>query len=450
MVMRLTVEEIAAAVGGHLVGPANGVVVDGATIDSRSVRGGELFVPVVAERDGHDFVRDALDAGAAAYLTGREPVGGTAVVVADTGLALLDLGRHARRRLTDMVVGITGSVGKTTVKDFTAAVLGARGAVAASERSFNNELGVPLTLVNAKDDVDAVVVEMGARGRGHVALLSDVARPAIGVVTAVALAHTEFFGSVEDVADAKAELIEALPARGTAVLNADQPLVVAMAERTRAGVVRFSPDGRAAGADVWAEGVSVDDDLRASFVLHSPWGTVEVRLGLRGAHQVGNALAAAGAAGAAGASLAHIAEGLARAAGSAWRMELSTAPSGARILNDAYNANPASASAALRALARLPAARRVAVLGVMAELGATSADEHAAVARLARELDIEVIAVGTRDYGVDPVDGVAAAERALGALGPGDAVLVKGSRVAGLEALAARLLQPAGEGATAG
>jgi UDP-N-acetylmuramoyl-tripeptide--D-alanyl-D-alanine ligase len=445
--MRLTTDEIAAATGGRRVGPA--VAVDGAAIDSRSIRPGQLFVPVVAERDGHEFVDAALAAGAPAYLWSRAPLlgtrrGATAVVVADTSAALLDLGRAARARVGDVVVvGITGSVGKTTVKDLTAAALGAARRVAASDRSFNNELGVPLTLLNAPDDVEAVVVEMGARGRSHIGLLCGVARPTIGVVTAVAKAHTEMFGTVEEVAASKGELVEALPAGGTAVLNADDPLVDAMAARTPAKVVRF---GRAAGVDVRAVDIVVDDELRPRFVVESPWGRAEVRLGVRGEHQVANALAAAAAALAAGVPLEAVAPALAVEPTSPWRMALATAPSGARVLNDAYNANPASTSAALRALARLPARRRVAVLGVMAELGPSSEDDHRAVAELAERLGIEVVAVGTPWYGVDPVptgdDDAALA--AIGTLGPDVAVLVKGSRVAGLERLAQRLADDGG------
>ena len=254
---------MAQVTGGALLG--DDVESEGAVIDSRAVTGGELFVPVVGERDGHDFVADARDRGAAAYLTAREPVGGTAVVVDDTGAALLDLGRAARRRLPDRVVGVTGSVGKTSVKDLLAAALAPRFRVAASVGSFNNELGVPLTLLNAADDAEALVVEMGARGRGHVALLCEVAAPTVAVVTKVAAAHTAVMGDLDAIARSKGELVEALPPTGTAVLNAADPRVRAMASRTSATVVRFGE-----GGDVVAEGVHLDDELRASFRLRSP------------------------------------------------------------------------------------------------------------------------------------------------------------------------------------
>ena len=235
--MELRTSEIARATGGRLVGAD--VVVSGAAIDSRLVTGGELFVPVTAERDGHDFVGAAVAGGAAAYLSARPvpaPAGDApAIEVDDTVGALGALGAHARGRLPDRVVGVTGSVGKTSVKDLLAAALGARWRTAAGAGSFNNELGVPLTILGAAARTEALVVEMGARGAGHVADLCAIARPTVGVVTAVAAAHTETFGSLDEVAEAKGELVEALPAAGTAVLNADDPRVAAMAHRTAPG-----------------------------------------------------------------------------------------------------------------------------------------------------------------------------------------------------------------------
>jgi UDP-N-acetylmuramoyl-tripeptide--D-alanyl-D-alanine ligase len=431
--VQFTSGEVAEAVFGRAVGPD--VRLDGASIDSRDIRSGQLFVPIVAERDGHDFVEAALKSGAVAYLTAREPIAGTsAIVVDDTGRALLDLGRAARGRLPDRVVGVTGSVGKTSTKDLLAAVLATTHVTTANARSFNNELGVPLTLLGAPAGTEAVVVEMGARGRGHISLLCDVARPTIGVVTVVEGAHLEQFGSVDGVARAKAELVEALPASGNAVLNADDPRVVAMGERAAATVVTF---GVSSAADVRAEDVRLDDDLRPSFRLRTPWGDADVRLAARGGHQVVNALAAAAAALAAGVVPEAVAEGLGRGTLSPHRMDLVRATSGARILNDAYNANPTSMAAGLRALAAIDAARRVAVLGVMAELGPDSDREHEAIAALAGTLGIDVIAVAAPAYGdgvthVDDVPGALAALEALG-LDERDAVLVKGSRVAALE-----------------
>ncbi len=425
---------VASATDGTLVGPD--VVVDGAAIDSRLVRGGELFVPVVAERDGHDFVVDALAAGAAAYLTAREPMGGgTAVVVADTLAALAAVGVLARDCLPERVVGITGSVGKTSTKDLLAAALGRRWLTAASLKSFNNELGVPLTLVNAPDGAEAVVVEMGARGRGHIAALCRIARPTVGVVTTVGPAHTELFGTVEEVSRAKGELVESLPPTGTAVLNAGVDLVAAMAARTEATVLTF---GIGCG-DVRASVLGLDDDLRPEVRLDTPWGSTTVRLEARGEHQAMNAAAAAAAALVCDVGLDDVAEGLRSARLSAWRMQLDRSPSGAVVLNDAYNANPTSTEAALRALARVPAERRTAILGLMHELGDVGPAEHHRLGSVAAELGIRLVAVAAPDYGGEGVDSAAEALDLL-RRSAGDAILVKGSRAAGLETVAARLL----------
>ncbi|MFM7062504.1 MAG: UDP-N-acetylmuramoyl-tripeptide--D-alanyl-D-alanine ligase [Actinomycetes bacterium] len=433
--MRFTTEELAAGLVADLVGPPGQV--DGVGIDSRTLLPGQLFVALRADRDGHEFVPAAVAGGAAAVLVDHPLDGTTApqLVVADTAAAMERLADLARDRLPDRVVGITGSVGKTTTKDLLATVLRLQGPVAASERSFNNELGVPVTLANGPDDAWAAVVEMGARGRGHIEFLCRMARPTVGVVTAVEAVHTELMGSVEDIAVAKRELVESLPADGTAVLNADNPHVAAMASATSARTVMFGDAG-----EVRAHDVQVDADLRASFRLESPWGSVPVSLGVRGVHNVGNALAAAATALVLDVPLARVVEGLAVPPASPWRMDLRRAASGATVLNDAYNAGPASMAAALRSLVALEADRRVAVLGVMAELGDRSAEEHAQVGALARELGVELVAVGTDLYGVEPVDDVDAAVAAVGEVGPGTAVLVKGSRVAGLERVAAALL----------
>ena len=425
--MQIRAAELAAAVGGHLVG--DDVVVDGATNDSRAVVPGQLFVPVVAERDGHDFIGSALEAGAAAYLTARGAVGGTAIEVDDTSRALAAAGRLARDRLPDRVVGVTGSVGKTSVKDLLSAALRVRWATAASHRSFNNELGVPITLLGAPDGTDAVVVEMGARDVGHVADLCAIARPTVGLVTRVAGAHLEIFGTIEDVARAKGELVEALPSSGTAVLNSDDERVAAMATRTSARVLTYGSAG-----EVRAERLDLDDVLRASFVLATPWGSTPVHLAVRGRHQAENALAAAAAALAVDVPLDGVAAGLATASLSPGRMDLKVARAGGHVLDDAYNANPASVAAALRSLVEIPGRRHLAVLGPMAELGPTSASEHRAIATLADALGVELIAVGTEAYGVERV--AADPAEALDLLGPvdeGTVVLVKGSRVAQLE-----------------
>lgn len=433
--MRFSTSQVAELLGGALVGPDTEV--EGATIDSREVRGGELFVPILGVRDGHDFIDVALEAGAGAYLTARDPQGGTAIVVDDPTAALAALGLAARERLPERVVAITGSVGKTSAKDLAAAAIGRGHRVHAAVRSFNNELGVPLTLVNAPGDTEAIVLEMGARGHSHIAELCVVGQPTIGIVTTVELVHTELFGDLADVADAKGELIEALPSSGVAILNAMNPRVVRMADRTDARVLLFGIDE----GEVRAGSVQLDEQLRPAFVLHTPWGEVEVRLGVRGLHNVMNALAAASAALVCDVDIADVAAGLESAELSPWRMELKTTAHGALVLNDAYNAGPASVEAALRALAHLDAERRTALLGPMAELGEKSESAHRRVAAIAAGLGIRLVAVGAPEYGAEDVPDIDHALELLGTPVAGDAVLVKGSRIAGLERLAHALLE---------
>jgi UDP-N-acetylmuramoyl-tripeptide--D-alanyl-D-alanine ligase len=429
--MRFSTAELAAHLGGTLVGPD--VTVDGAGIDSRTIGPGQLFVPVVAERDGHAFIAQALDAGAPAYLTEREPVGTTAIVVEDTGRALMDLGVAARQRMSGHVVGITGSVGKTTTKDLLYHCLAPAFATTASERSFNNELGLPLTLFNAAADVQWVVLEMGARGVGHIERLARVARPDVGIVTSVAMAHVEYFGDLEGVARAKSELVAALPASGVAVLNFDDPRVARMATASPCPVLGYGAD---ATAEVRAENVMLDPELRPRFRLVTPWGKGDVELAVHGVQQVPNALAAAAAALWCGVALESVVASLAGATGSPFRMEVHRAANGPVLVVDCYNANPASTEAALRSLAALPARRRVALLGLMAELGGETAAEHARMRALAGELGVEVVGYQTDLYGPDQVGGVDDAVAVLRQAGDGDAVLIKGSRVARLEDVA--------------
>jgi UDP-N-acetylmuramoyl-tripeptide--D-alanyl-D-alanine ligase len=424
-----TLADLAAATSGVTARGAPDTVIAGVSIDSREVVPGQLFVPIVAERDGHEFLESARSGGAAACLTSRLVPDWPAVRVADTTEALTSIGRAARRRLRS-VIGITGSVGKTTTKDMLAAALGACGVTHASHQSFNNELGVPLTLANAPADADYVVVEMGARGVGHIAHLCTIAEPTIGVVLAVAAAHTELFGDLEGVATAKGELVECLPRSGTAVLNADDERVAAMATRTSASVVTFGNRG-----DVRATNVVLGDDLCPVFELESPWGSTHVRLPVAGLHAVPNALAAVAAALAAGAPFDGVVGGLASVTVSPWRMEVTRSADGALLINDAYNANPKSMHAAIDALLHVQATRRVAVVGVMAELGADADELHEEVGQRLRKAGIEVVSVGVPQYGGTLVTSIEDIPELLGELGAGAAVMIKASRVAGLEAL---------------
>jgi UDP-N-acetylmuramoyl-tripeptide--D-alanyl-D-alanine ligase len=440
-VIRMTLGEIASITGGRLVRADAGTEVTGPVeYDSRTIAPGGLFVAFQGENvDGHDFAAAAIDAGAAGVL-GTRDTGRPGILVEDPLGALARLARAVLDRLPDLtVVGLTGSSGKTTTKDYIGQLLSRVGPTVAPTGSLNNELGHPYTVLKATPDTKFLVLEMGARGIGHIRHLAEVAPPRIGVVLNVGAAHIGEFGSVEGTAKAKGELVEALPADGTAILNADDPLVAAAAGRTAARVVRF---GESAGADVRATGVTVDDRGRAAYQLNGR----AVRLGVVGRHQVSNTLAAAAVALEAGMAPDEVAAALGELGiKSARRMDVYDRPDGVTVIDDSYNANPSSTAAALRALAALGRGRRtVAVLGYMAELGAYEVEGHADVGRLAAELGVDrLIAVAGN---AEPILAGAATVRSWTGqatavpdqataiavlhadLRPGDVVLVKGSR----------------------
>ena len=464
---------VAQAVAGRLVpAAAAGRPVHAVQIDSRTVHHGDLFVALPGEHgDGHDFAARAVASGAVGVLVREDRWAGSvapAVLVRDPGAALLALAAAHRADLPATVVGITGSTGKTCTKDLTAAVLRGTFDVVASEASFNNEVGLPLTVLRATGETGALVCEMGARGPGHIGLLCRVARPTVGVVTNVGVAHLGLFGSAEALRNAKAELPEALPAGGTVVLNADDPVVRGFAARTAATPVLFGT-----GADVRAEGLTIRRRSGcAAFELSVPGGDhAPVELAVAGEHMVPNALAAAAVGWSLGIPVQEIAERLSAATVSAGRMEVFETSSGIRVVNDAYNANPVSMTAALRAARWMATGgRSIAVLGQMAELGPIADQEHERIGELLARLGIDalitvgeearLIAVGAEREGVEPerivrsVDAEAAIAAVRGLAAPGDLVLVKGSRVAGLERVAeslrADLAEAAPPGAVAG
>ncbi len=415
------------------------------SFDSRSVQSGQLFVPIVAERNGHEFIDAAVSRGAAAFLTAepeRVTPHGTAVVVDDTTGALLRLGQWGRERWglanpAARVIGVTGSVGKTSTKDMALAALSSSARTWANERSFNNDQGLPSTILNAPDDTEVMVLEMGMRGFGEIERLAAIGQPHIGVVTRVAEAHSERVGGIYGVARAKAELVIALPSDGFAILNGDDPLVREMAAVTSATVVLFGSSGE---SQVRFDDVVLDDLARATFTLHSPWGHHLVRLGVSGAHMVGNAAAALACAGVLGLDVAAAAAALGDVRISAHRMDVRRLASGSMLLDDTYNANPTSMRAALDALVALPATRRIAILGVMAEIDEPER-EHRAIADYARAREITVVAVGTDAYGSTPHDDPVAF---VGSLAGGDALLVKASRAAGLERVASAIVEACG------
>jgi UDP-N-acetylmuramoyl-tripeptide--D-alanyl-D-alanine ligase len=459
-VLSFSLAEVASLVGGTLTGTReqrDKRITGDVVIDSRAVAPGSLFVALPGERvDGHDYAVAAVGAGAVGVLASRS-LGVPTIVVDDTVVALGRLARAVLDRLPELtVVGVTGSSGKTSTKDLLAQVLIARGPTVAPAGSFNNEIGLPLTALRCDASTRYLVAEMGARGAGHIAALCAIAPPTIGLVLNVGAAHLGEFGSQQLIAAAKGELVEALPPNGAAVLNADDPLVAAMAERTRATVTTF---GRGGHAEVRASDVVLDDAARPSFVLLTPEGRARVQLRGHGEHHVLNALGAAAVARVAGLDVDDIAARLCSATPqSRWRMEVIDRADGVTVVNDAYNANPDSVRAALQALVTMGKGRRTwAVLGEMRELGAAAEREHAEIGRFAVGLGIDrVVAVGPGAHAVyraatderswsdaplfvDDVDDAVAVLRAD--LQAGDVVLVKASRAASLERVALSLLE---------
>jgi UDP-N-acetylmuramoyl-tripeptide--D-alanyl-D-alanine ligase len=455
LVTELTAGEIARRAHGRVAGDGE-VVVDTWAFDSRALAAGDCFVALRGDRDGHDFVGAAFDAGARVAVVADEFDGtrlarpGRALVHVDDPLtALQEVARTVRRQRSDLhVVAVAGSTGKTSTKDLLAAVLASQGCHANAE-SYNNEFGLPITLCNTPDAARVVVAEMGERFAGDLAALCEIARPDTGVVTNAGLAHAEHLGGPQGVISVLSEMLEALPAAGTAVLNADDPATPELAAATGAAVVTVGAAGR---ADYPFEDVIVDTRLMPSFRL----GGTQFTVPLRGEHQVHNAaMAIAVAHHVFALPLDELALELAAARPGRWRMELLETPAGVVILNDSYNANPASMAAALVALARFDVpsgGRRIAVLGDMRELGVHSDDAHRDAGERAAALAVDlVVGVGTGG------EAIAAAARAAGAeamtaadaaaafalISPvvraGDAVLVKGSRAVGLERVAAAL-----------
>ena len=468
-----SLKDVAEVTGGRVHGLDDGaaaaLVVDGPVVtDSRESGPGGLYIARIGEQlDGHQFAGSARDLGAVAAMTTREVDDLPCVVVDDIQQGLASLARAVIDRHPDLtVIGITGSSGKTSTKDMLATVLASAGPTVAPVGSLNSEVGVPLTVFRVTPQTRFLVVEMGARGIGHIAYLTTIAPPRIGIELNVGTAHVGEFGSRAAIATAKAELVEALPADGLAVLNADDSAVRAMSARTRARVQLVGTTGDAV---IRAEDVRLDEAGRPAYRLVTPDGTAEVALPLHGEHHVGNSLAVVAAALECGLDLNSTVRALADATpASRWRMEVTERPDGVTVVNDAYNANPDSMRAALKALVAMSRhrdgtpRRTWAVLGSMLELGEESTSEHDSIGRLAVRLNVSrLVVVGDLarpmatgaqhegSWGEEAVwvpDAEAAHDLLAGELRPGDVVLFKSSRDAGLRWLGDRV---AGEGADA-
>lgn len=437
----LTMDEVARATGGALEG-AGGTALTGVSIDSRTIRAGELFVAISGPRfDGHDFVADAVAGGAAGVVVHRDlpPVGAPLVRVADTTAALGALAAHVRAQADAPIVAITGSAGKTTTKEMTAWLLAARGEVLKTEGNLNNQYGLPLSLLRLRPQHTAAVLELGMSAPGELRALSALARPDVAVITMVAPVHLEFFDSVDAIAAAKAEILEGLPEGGVAVLNGDDPRLRRIGQAHRGRVVWFGKDRACdVSAENWRGTVN---GMR--FDLRLAGRTLDVALPLAGPHFMMNFLAAAAVAHWLGIAPETIAERALSLKPAARRGEVARLGSGITLLDDSYNSNPAAVEAAVGALALAARGRRVAFLGDMLELGPGGPELHRQTgAAVAGRLDVMVAAgelgreflEGARRAGLPDTalhafpDSAAAAQAAPAIVRAGDAVLVKGSR----------------------
>ena len=440
----LSVADIAEIVGGKSFGDSGAIVTAEPFFDSRSAIPGGIFLALEGEQvDGHNFVEEALAKGGVTAFTTRQ-VGSNCIVVADVLEAISKLGAEVRRRLPKMkVIGITGSQGKTTTKDIARHVLSIAGETIAPSQSFNNDLGVPLTLLRASAKTRFCVLEMGARHEGDIARLVQMAKPDIGVVLVVGTAHIGEFGSREAIARTKSEIVSNLSKDAIAILGTYDEFTPKMASQTPATVMYF---GEKTSCDVRATDIDIREG-RAHFDLVSKAGREPVALRLIGRHQVPNALAAAAIATALQMPIDKIASGLSTAEiASKWRMEISDIGS-LLLINDSYNANPESMRAALETLryfAQERGGRAWAFIGKMHELGGNSQRDHQSITAFADQMGIDhVVAVNTPEYGNTSgahllVQHVSSFDEALAIskeITPGDVILVKGSRAEGLEKL---------------
>jgi UDP-N-acetylmuramoyl-tripeptide--D-alanyl-D-alanine ligase len=440
--VRLSPAEIAAALGAEVLAEGEASAPAKATIDSSATAAGDLFFGLPgANRDGGEFAAAAIEAGAWGVVAAPEHttgLGGAWVfAVAEPLDAMQALARTWRRALGARAVGITGSVGKTSVKDIARALL--PGAVHANRENLNTEIGLPLTVLEAPDETDLLVLEMAMRGPGQIAELAAIAEPELAVITNVGPVHVELLGSVEAIAAAKAEVLDALPADGIAIAPAEAGALEPHLERAPR-LLRFGP-----GGDVEAREAGVAEGVTEALIA-TPAGSQLFHFPFAEAHNLTNALAAVAAGVALGAPLAEMADRAADIGFSRFRGERIELGDGIVLVNDCYNANPVSMRAALDHLATLGAPRTVAVLGEMGELGPGAAGFHREVGEHARAAGVDVllgVGVAARDYGPDELvaDPAEAAELLAARLQPGDAVLVKGSRAAGLEAVADELAE---------
>lgn len=463
--MELRLAQIAEICHGRIVDGSGDLLVTGVAIDSRQVSQGDLFVPIVGERvDGHDYLLDVAAKGGVASFCDQERVsgvetGGLALIAVPSALsAFQELASWYRDQMKAQVVGVTGSVGKTSTKDLITSVLGRQFQVMANKGNLNTEIGLPLTLFDLEPEVEYAVLEMGMRGPGQIQHLAEIAKPLIGVITNVGESHIEILGSKEAIAQAKGELIRCLPQAGWAILNGDDPLVRGQARSTQAQVVYYGLSG-AADLKVWADAVSQLADGRVKFRLHVAEEVEEVTLSIPGKHNVLNALAAAGVGHCVGLGIKQIAQGLSLAGLTGMRCEILHSLKGFTVINDTYNACFDSMRAGLDLLASLKKreSRSIAVLGDMLELGTNSQSAHERVGRYAASSGADLlITVGQRAVGIaqaakeaglegNKVFALSTTKEATDFLKPivgaNDVLLIKGSRGMQMEKIVNALLE---------
>jgi UDP-N-acetylmuramoyl-tripeptide--D-alanyl-D-alanine ligase len=452
----LSLGDIADALHLQVAEPLKTVVIQSVQTDSRKVLSGDLYIAIKGEKfDGADFIESALQAGATAVITQASSSSPNVLQVADSVEALGRVANLYRKKLKARIIGITGSSGKTSTKDLLAQVLSHSGSVVAAAGSFNNEIGLPTTILSAPLDTDFLVLEMGMRGLGQITYLSEIAEPEIGILLNVGTAHIELLGSRAAIAQAKSEIVSSLPENGTAVLLADDPLVLQAKDLTRAKVLTF---GEAPSADVRISDISLNNQAHPEFEMIFGNQSARVQLQLSGEHQALNAAAVTCVALTLGMSFNQIVKALESAtADSAMRMQVINLPNGITVINDAYNANPESMRAGLKALKAMAKGRRTwAVLGEMRELGEYSVESHDEIGRLCVRLDInrmigvgeagKIIQIGAAQEGswgneaewAEDIE--ASVSKLKNELLPGDIVYVKASRAIGLERVAEAII----------
>lgn len=436
--------EVLKATGGRLAGGSGGKVFRGISTDTRTIQPGNLFIALVGEHfDGHKFVDQAVSKGAAGVIVSKVvqvPEEAQVIEVNDTLVALQDLARFHRKRFYIPVIAVTGSNGKTTTKEMLAAVLSSRFNVLKTEANFNNEIGLSLTLLNLESNHEAAVVEMGMRAQGEIRELAEIALPTVGVVTNVGETHMEILGSVENIAAAKAELVEAIVSDNLVVLNADDPHVRAMQDKSQGRVVFY---GLQPGAFVRAENITTGENGEwiTCFDCCSPRGSFPVVLHTVGIHNVYNALAAITVGWELGLKPGEIKKGIGSFVSGAMRLEIKEYGE-YTVINDVYNASPLSMAAALNTISAVSKGRKIVVLGDMLELGDAAVEAHRRIGRQAAEQEIEVVltvgelskhtAAAARDHGVKVARHFTGHREAIevlhSLLKPGDYILIKGSR----------------------